>query len=60
MPLGGIPSRGRATQGVYLMRFKADDKVASISVIDKVETEEGVEGEFEEEGVEEEAIQLEV
>jgi len=38
MPLNGIPSRGRATQGVYLMRFKGKDKVASISVIDKVKS----------------------
>ncbi len=29
-----IPSQGRATQGVYLMRMKSDDKVVSISIID--------------------------
>ncbi len=29
-----IPSQGRATQGVYLMRMKPSDKVASISLID--------------------------
>ncbi len=40
LPMNGIPSRGRATQGVYLMRLKSDDKVASISVIEKVQTEE--------------------
>jgi len=32
-----IPSQGRATQGVYLMRMKPNDKVASISLIDKIE-----------------------
>jgi len=42
MPLNGIPSRGRATQGVYLMRLKGDDQVASISVIEKVKTDEDV------------------
>lgn len=29
-----IPSQGRATQGVYLMRLKPSDKVASISMVD--------------------------
>lgn len=33
--LKGVPSQGRATQGVYLMRVKGDDRVASISVIRK-------------------------
>lgn len=28
-----IPSQGRATQGVYLMRMKPNDKVASISLV---------------------------
>ena len=28
-----IPSQGRATQGVYLMRLKPNDKVASISLV---------------------------
>ena len=32
-----IPSQGRATQGVYLMRMKPNDKVATISVIHKIE-----------------------
>ncbi len=31
--LESVPSRGRATQGVYLMRVKTDDKVASMSFI---------------------------
>ncbi|MEZ4087758.1 MAG: DNA gyrase C-terminal beta-propeller domain-containing protein [Candidatus Gracilibacteria bacterium] len=31
--LKNIPSQGRATQGVYLMRMKAGDKVASSSLI---------------------------
>jgi len=31
-----IPSRGRATQGVYLMRMKAKDPVASISMIENI------------------------
>ena len=44
MPLNSIPARGRATQGVYLMRFKGvNDKVASTSVIEQVETEEEAE-----------------
>lgn len=33
LPLNEIPSIGRATQGVYVMRLKDDDKVASISLI---------------------------
>ena len=35
-----IPSQGRATQGVYLMRMKSPDKVASISLIDIIEKKE--------------------
>ena len=35
-----IPSQGRSTQGVYLMRMKPTDKVASISLIRKVKEEE--------------------
>lgn len=31
--LKNVPSRGRATQGVYLMRVKQDDKVASMSFV---------------------------
>ncbi len=37
MPLKNIPSQGRATQGVYLMRMNENDKVASTSVVDFVE-----------------------
>ena len=37
-----IPTQGRATQGVYLMRMKPNDKVASVSLIPNIllETEE--------------------
>lgn len=38
-----IPSQGRATQGVYLMRMKPSDKVASISLVDYIEESEGSE-----------------
>lgn len=38
-----IPSQGRATQGVYLMRMRPNDKVASISTIDEIEEIEGEE-----------------
>lgn len=34
-----VPSRGRATQGVYIMRVKNEDKVASLSFIRKSEEE---------------------
>jgi len=38
LPLESIPTRGRATQGVYLMRMKnSGDIVASISIIRKDE-----------------------
>ncbi|MDP2625238.1 MAG: DNA gyrase subunit A, partial [Candidatus Peregrinibacteria bacterium] len=49
LPLKSIPTRGRATQGVYLMRTKKTDHVASISLIqnepeeDEVEVEAGKE-----------------
>jgi DNA gyrase subunit A len=33
LPLNEIPSRGRATQGVYVMRLNENDKVASMSII---------------------------
>ncbi|MBU0767099.1 DNA gyrase subunit A [Patescibacteria group bacterium] len=41
MKLGDIPSRGRATQGVIVMRLKARDKVSTVSVVmeDKEEEE---------------------
>ncbi len=54
MPLNSIPSRGRATQGVYLMRIKKDDLVASISVVDKVKADEEKEEQPEEEAKKEE------
>ena len=43
MELGDIPSRGRATQGVIVMRLNARDKVGTMSVVmrDK-EAEEAV------------------
>ncbi len=37
--IDSIPSRGRATQGVYIMRVKNDDKVASLSFIKKSDEE---------------------
>ena len=40
MSLKSIPSQGRATSGVYLMRMNKDDKVASTSVIYSVAIEE--------------------
>ncbi len=43
LPLNEIPTSGRATQGVYIMRMKAKDKVASISLI--IEDEEKAEDE---------------
>ena len=43
MKLSAIPSRGRATQGVIVMRLKAKDKVATMSVVmDDKEGEEAV------------------
>ncbi|MEK7673009.1 MAG: DNA gyrase subunit A [Patescibacteria group bacterium] len=36
-----IPSQGRATQGVYLMRMHPNDKVASISIIDHIDIDTG-------------------
>jgi len=40
LPIKNIPTIGRATQGVRLMRMKENDKVASISIIDKEELKE--------------------
>ena len=37
--LKNVPARGRATQGVYLMRVKNDDKVASMSFISQTENQ---------------------
>lgn len=43
MRLGDIPSLGRATQGVIIMRLKARDKVATMSVVrEDKESEEAV------------------
>jgi DNA gyrase subunit A len=66
MELSDIPSRGRATQGVIVMRLNGGDKVATMSVVlrDK-ESEEAVlqaaleEREGEVEALEEEVEQLE-
>ena len=33
LPLNQLPTTGRATQGVYVMRLKSKDKVASLSLI---------------------------
>jgi DNA gyrase subunit A len=33
LPLDQLPTTGRATQGVYVMRLKAKDKVASLSLL---------------------------
>ena len=63
MSLADIPSRGRATQGVIVMRLDTGDKVASMSVImaDDVAIPEGaVEGEEREEGEEVQAELLKV
>jgi len=40
MSAKSIPKQGRATQGVYLMRLKNKDKVASISLISILEDEQ--------------------
>lgn len=40
-----IPTQGRATQGVYLMRLKPNDKVASISLVHIIKDEESKEEE---------------
>ncbi len=45
MRLSDIPSRGRATQGVIVMRMKAKDKVATMSVV--MEDPEGKEATLE-------------
>jgi DNA gyrase subunit A len=43
MSLKDIPSRGRATQGVKLMRVKPDDKVSTLSIIRTDEIEKDLE-----------------
>ncbi len=58
MRLSDIPSRGRATQGVIVMRLNARDKVASMSVVME---QQGLEsGESGEEGFEQEAPEEEL
>ena len=49
LPLESIPGRGRATQGVYLMRLNKQDHVASISIINKTTEAEEAESEAAEE-----------
>ncbi len=41
MDVKNIPSRGRSTQGVYLMRFNENDKVASTTFIYEEDQEDG-------------------
>jgi len=43
-----IPEQGRATQGVYIMRVRGEDKVASLSLISNPLAEEGEEEEVDE------------
>jgi len=43
MHTGNIPSQGRATQGVYLMRLRPKDKVASLSLVEVSEDNENPE-----------------
>ena len=53
MHTGNIPSQGRATQGVYLMRLRPKDKVASLSLVEVSEDNENPELQSEiEQGVE--------
>jgi DNA gyrase subunit A len=41
LPLDQLPTTGRATQGVYVMRLKSGDKVASLSLlIEEIKNEE--------------------
>lgn len=55
MKLSDIPSRGRATQGVIVMRLDTGDKVASTSVI-MIDPNAIIEPEGEEEGSEQEEL----
>lgn len=54
--LKSVPSRGRATQGVYLMRVKTDDQVASMSFIEQSDMPENTAAEETEEEVEQETL----
>jgi len=58
MKLSDIPSLGRATQGVIIMRLGANDKVASLSIIMEDQDAEGSEEEGDTEG--EEEVEVEV
>ncbi|MEQ1849365.1 MAG: DNA gyrase subunit A [Candidatus Peribacteraceae bacterium] len=60
MNLSDIPSRGRATQGVIVMRLDAKDKVASMSVIMLDPSEIGAVSEDGEDGSEEEVMELDL
>src|SRR5258708_18407672 len=42
MPVNGISSQGRATQGVKLIRLDENDEIAAITKLDKLEEENGV------------------
>ncbi|MFC1734235.1 DNA gyrase C-terminal beta-propeller domain-containing protein, partial [candidate division KSB1 bacterium] len=48
LPLTDIPTSGRATQGVYVMRMKGKDKVASISLIAEEQKEADTAGDKQE------------
>ena len=41
MPVNGISSQGRATQGVKLIRLDENDEIAAITKLDKLEEENG-------------------
>lgn len=41
LPMDQLPTTGRATQGVYVMRLKPEDKIASLSLILEEEGGEG-------------------
>jgi DNA gyrase subunit A len=41
MPVNGISSQGRATQGVKLIRINENDEIAAITKLDKLEEENG-------------------
>ncbi len=53
-----IPSQGRATQGVYLMRMKPSDKVASISLFPNIKEVQVTEKTVEEETKQKELIAI--
>ncbi|MBU1446069.1 DNA gyrase subunit A [Patescibacteria group bacterium] len=61
MNLKDIPSQGRATQGVYLMRLKAGDKISALSIIrmDEIEKELEESQEAKKEQVQNEVKQVE-